>query len=218
MCDANAQFHGIESSTNAPLRKATDREGENLDELAVAAQGGDAAATERLYELARLRLVRVSLALGVKPDDVPDLVQEILLSGWRNLHRFDGLKGSFIGWLIPGLKGRIYNEHRARTRRFLFLKKLRTLTHPQEKESHDGPNALEARWILQKLLACLTARQREIVALYEIAGLNAREVAGLLGISEAGVRSVARDAKQRLRSEARRLEGERKNRGSLYAR
>ena len=67
--------------------------------------------------------------------------------------------------------------------------------------SEAGSRAVEARLTLRRLLDRLTRRQREVIALYEIDGLSAEEVAGILGISAAGVRSLARDARRRLSEE-----------------
>lgn len=173
----------------------------SLEELAVAACDGDAQAAEVLCEMARRRLISIGLALGIPPDDVGDVVQDVLFSAWRNLARFDPSAGSFLGWLTPGLKGRAINRHRGHNRREGLLQKLR-LAEPR---SHEPHGAVEARATLAKLLAVLTERQREVVALYELGGLSGQETAQILGIGEAGVRSIARDARRRLKEEARRF-------------
>ncbi|MEM7582263.1 MAG: sigma-70 family RNA polymerase sigma factor [Acidobacteriota bacterium] len=172
-------------------------------DLARRAQAGDAAAADRLYELARQRLTRIALALGAPPDDVPDLVQEVLVAAWRNLERFDPDSGSFVGWLVPGLRGRVHNRGRANGRRQRFLGRLRELV-PWRSSAPATQGAVEARMTLERLLEGLTDRQREVVALYEIEGLSAQETASLLGMTAAGVRSIARDARLRLRREAER--------------
>ena len=189
------------------LRLVTDAGGatDGLAELAAAAAAGDADASERLADAAWPRLNRIALALGVPPDDAPDLVQDVLLSAWRNLDRFDPARGSFVGWLVPGLRGRAQNRLRAGGRRVRFLEKLRIVAPRQHRGER---NAVDARLTLGKLLNVLTPRQREVVALYEIEGMSSKETARVLEISEAGVRSVARDARRRLRDAARRLETE----------
>lgn len=180
---------------------------QSLESLAVAARHGDPAAVEQLYSAAGSRLGRIALALGIPPDDAPDVVQEVLLSAWGHLEDFDPEKGSFVGWLIPGLKGRAFNRRRAGSRRQRFLDRLRIRTVRRGEHIRHDHETIEARLTLKKLLLALTGRQREVVALYEIEGLSAKETAGLLGMSEAGVRSIARDARQRLTAQARRLEG-----------
>ena len=175
--------------------------GDDADPLAAlveAARGGDEAATGRLYAHVRPRLLRIALALGVDPDAAADLVQETLWSAHKNLGRFDAARASFEGWLGTILVRRARNRWRslARGRRLLkaFAASARTTSEP-------GSHAVEARLTLSRLVEQLTRRQREVVALYEIDGLSAGEVADILGISAAGVRSIARDARRRLAAE-----------------
>lgn len=182
------------------------RQTPSLGALAVAARDGDASAAEQLCDIARPRLTRIALAFGAPPDEVPDLVQEVLLAGWRNLGQFDRRKGTFIAWLVPGLRGRVHNQIRSRGRWNRALEKLKLLRNWQAGQKRMAQDAVEARLTVRKLLQVLTERQREVVALYEIEGLSARETGRVLGMSEAGVRSIARDARNRLRHEARCLE------------
>jgi RNA polymerase sigma-70 factor (ECF subfamily) len=177
-----------------------DRQGDAdpLVALVDAARGGDEAATGRLYAHVRPRLLRMALALGVDPDGAGDLVQETLWSAHKNLDRFDAARASFEGWLGTILVRRTRNRWRSAARgrrlRKAFAASARTSIEP-------GSHAVEARLTLRRLLEPLTRRQREVVALYEIDGLSADEVAGILGISPAGVRSMARDARRRLAEE-----------------
>lgn len=171
----------------------------DLPSWVAAAREGDEAAADRLYSEVRPGLLRTALALGVDPDRAADLVQETLWSAHRNLHRFDPAKASFPGWLGMILVRRVRNRWRGLARRKRLLDALRWV---RPTVSPAGPEAVEARLTLRRLLEGLTPRQREVVALYEIAGLGADEVARLMGISPAGVRSLARDARLRLSKEA----------------
>jgi RNA polymerase sigma-70 factor (ECF subfamily) len=176
-----------------------------LNRLALAAQQGDRESLEALSRRLHPRLTRVALALGTPPDDVPDVVQETLLTAWKNLHLFDSARGSLMGWILPGLRGRVLNRARGHGRRSRLARALeRWLTGRRQRIVPDQ-EAVEARLTLAKLVGGLTPRQREVVAFYELEGLSARETGRLLGISAAGVRSIARQAVQRLKSEARRL-------------
>jgi len=176
-----------------------------LQSLALAARDGDSRAFDELFCAARPRLVRMALAFGAAPDDAPDLAQEALLGAWRNLADFDPERGTFLAWLASGLRGRVINLHRGEGRRDRFCGQLRNDLGPAPLEDHRG-DAIEARMTLARLLACLTERQREVVALYELGGLSGLETATLLGIGEAAVRSIARDARLALKAAARELE------------
>ncbi len=155
----------------------------------------DRQVTERLFAEARPRLIRVALSLGVDPDSAADLAQESLLAAHRNFHRFDPEKSSFEGWTSVILLRRARNLQRSRRRRSRMLRAVRSRSSGGEDA---GPAAAEARITLQRLLRELSDRQREVIALYEIAGLSAAETAALLDLTPAGVRSTARDARRRL--------------------
>jgi RNA polymerase sigma factor (sigma-70 family) len=155
-------------------------------------------------ELAALRpkLIRIALALGIDPEDAKDLAQESLLSAHRNLERFDASKGSFEGWMSVILVRRARSWQRSANRRWKMLNAFRA-SAPKKASATSG--AVEARLTLQRLLRELTPRQREVVALYEIGGLSAAEAGEHLDMTAAGVRSIARDARQRLTACARRV-------------
>ncbi len=167
-----------------------------LEDLAVAAQGGDADAAGTLWGALRPRLLRIGLALGVSPSDVADLVQDSILAAHRSLSKFDPAKGSVEAWLSTILVRRTRNLFRSERRRLGLVARLSSiLPRPQVRA---GLDAVEARITLQRLLTSLTESQREVVALYEIGELRAEETARLLRITAAGVRSIARDARIRL--------------------
>jgi RNA polymerase sigma-70 factor (ECF subfamily) len=166
--------------------------------LVDAARGGDGEAIETLYARVRPRLLRIALALGADPDDAADLVQETLWSAHRSLDRFDETRASFEGWLGTILIRRSRNRWRAISRGRRLLNAIAASTRTS---SEAGSRAVEARLTLRSLLDRLGVRQREVIALYEIDGLSAEEVAGILGITAGGVRSIARDARRRLAGE-----------------
>ena len=172
-----------------------------LTELAAAALGGDRRAADRLWEEAGLRLRRVGLALGARPEDVPDLVQDTLIAAHRHLRRFDPARGTFEAWAAAILVRRAKNLRRAEGRRLRLLDRFRLLSRPAA-PSRTSDEA-DARAVLDLLLRSLTESQREVVALYEIGELSAEETAGVLDITAGGVRSIARDARRRLAEAAR---------------
>ena len=189
------------SPTELPFEESIVVRRDDADSVATlveAARGGDADAMDRLYAKVRPRLLRIALALGVDPEDAADLVQETLWAAHRNLGRFDVTRASFEGWLGTILVRRARNRWRALAR---GRRMLQALAASAWTSSEAGSRAVEARLTLRRLLDRLTRRQREVIALYEIDELSAEEVAGILGISAAGVRSLARDARRRLAEE-----------------
>jgi len=184
----------------------------DLVRLALAARAGRGVEEERLWEVVRPRLVRIALSLGVPAADVPDVVQETLFAAHRALGRFDPGAGSFEGWLGTILVRRARNLARSRCRRWRILELFRTIGLPVAARSPQALDRLEARLVVERLLGCLSVSQREVVALNEIGELDAAETAQVLGLTPAGVRSIARDARRRLAEEARRPAGTGKER------
>jgi RNA polymerase sigma-70 factor (ECF subfamily) len=179
-----------------------------LAALASQAGRGHAEAAEQLFAALRPRLTRIALAVGAPPDDVPDLVQETLVAAHRALPRFDPERGRVEAWAATILVRRARNLARGHRRLALALASFgrpRTARARIDTRVPDDVAALDARLTLTRLLDALTAEQREIVALYEIAEWSAEEVAAALGIAPTTVRSIARDARRRLAQEARRL-------------
>ncbi len=165
-----------------------------LTELVLAVRQG-ARSAESWLAVARPRLLRVLLAAGASPHDAEDLVQDTLLSAHDKLETFDARRGSCESWLATIALSRLRNQRRSEGRRLRLKDAWARLLAPIT----PGPApAFEARDTLARLLAGLTPRMREVVALYEIAELSAEETARVLGMSAAGVRSIARDARRRL--------------------
>ena len=167
------------------------------------AREGDRETADRLYAEVRPQLLRIALALGADPETAADTVQESLWAAHRALQRFDPSQASFLGWLGVIVVRRLRNRRRAAARRKRLPEALRLAPRGGV---DPGQRVLEARLTLRRLLRQLTDRQREVVALYEIGELDAGEVARMLDLTPAGVRSIARDARNRL-TDAARAEG-----------
>lgn len=150
---------------------------------------------DRIEEL-RPRLLRTAIALRVPRDDAPDVVQETVWSALSSIERFDAEKGSLDAWVMAILVRRASNWRRALARRLRAMAGFALQLPPPQTHA-----AAEARMTVDRLLSALPSRQRQVVALYEIAELSADEVARLLGLTPAGVRSIARDARARLSRE-----------------
>jgi RNA polymerase sigma-70 factor (ECF subfamily) len=185
----------VQAMTEPEPSTGSDACAPRLLRLVESARRGNREEADRLYAEVRPRLLRIALALGADPDGASDAVQECLWSAHRNLHRFDPERASFPGWLSVILVRRLRNRRRADARRSRLLEALRL--SPARAEA--GPQrVVEARLTLARLLQALTARQREVVALYEIGELDAAEAARALDLTPAGVRSIARDARRKL--------------------
>jgi RNA polymerase sigma-70 factor (ECF subfamily) len=128
-----------------------------------------------------------------------DLVQEVVLSGIRQLHRLEFRhEHAFLSYLLTSIRHRIVDEIR-RTRRQPAL----LLVGDWNVDPSVSPlQQLITRENLRRYaraLVCLTDRDRQLIVLRMVRGLSCRDVADRLGMrSEAAVHMAAKRALQRL--------------------
>jgi RNA polymerase sigma-70 factor (ECF subfamily) len=180
-------------------RGAVWRDRRRLEGVALLAQGGDREARDALWSIVRSPLERIALAMGIAPIDIPDLVQETLMAAHVNLDRFDPDRGSMRTWLATIMARLRLNLLRRRARRVRLLERLAGgISREVARGGRVKRGAPSAGDDVGEVLDRLTNRQRQVVIVYAIAGLSALEAGRALGITAAGVRSIARDARNRL--------------------
>ena len=141
-----------------------------------------------------------------EPDTAEDLVADTFLRALRASTRYDEARGGALGWLLTIARNLVHDhQRRSRVRRYVALGTLGDLVA-------DGPSPEER--LLRKeevgrlldALGTLNDGDREIVSLRYGSGLDGRQVAKLLGISEAGVRTRLWRALKRLKTALRELD------------
>lgn len=126
------------------------------------------------------------VAARLAPDaDRDDVVQDALTRAWRKQGQYDESRGSASAWLCAIVAG---EARRARTRR-------RPLDVAVPASSYDVVRDLD----LERAVATLPKRQREVVDLHYFAGLSVAETAAVMGCAEGTVKSTLSDARGRLR-------------------
>ncbi|WP_196073350.1 RNA polymerase sigma factor [Nakamurella alba] len=122
----------------------------------------------------------------VGPADAEDLVQETLLRAWQRRSSYRATRGSERTFLVMIL---LDKARRARTRAH---------RDPDQPLVHTGP--VDADGVdLERAIAALPDRQRQVVTLHYLADLPVQDVARLLGISPGSVKSSLFDARAALR-------------------
>jgi len=133
---------------------------------------------EHIYDQWFGQVSRWVRALGARPSDYEDLVQDVFTVAYRRLHLFDG--NNVAGWL--------YQITRRKTRDY------RRLTWVQHVHSADTASALltapqvgpgpldeletkQKTEILNRRFAKLSAEQQTVFALFELEGFSGREIA-----------------------------------------
>ncbi|HVC19859.1 MAG TPA: sigma-70 family RNA polymerase sigma factor [Vicinamibacterales bacterium] len=176
------------------------------------AAGGDRPALERLLMEAQGVAYRFSLLVCGQADDAEDVMQDALLKTYRYAGRIRAPE-AFRTWLYRTVKNACLMRRRRRVdepRRMLSLDELMPSRdgRPLPIDVPDAGLLPEAQALnralgrrLQRALAALPSRYRVLVFLRDMEGLSTREVARVLGISEANVKTRLHRARLFLRQQ-----------------
>ncbi|MEK7326414.1 MAG: sigma-70 family RNA polymerase sigma factor [Chloroflexota bacterium] len=150
----------------------------------------------RVYNYVRYRLADAQAA-----DDVTAQIFERTLA---NIGRYQPERVPFAAWLFAIARNTVSDHLRAeRRRRWLSLDILRDQPdgepQPEQVAIQD-----EARLMLLAAAACLSDRERDLIALKFAAGLTNRHMAELAGLSESNVGVTLFRAMRKLRAELER--------------
>jgi RNA polymerase sigma-70 factor (ECF subfamily) len=147
---------------------------------------------------------RILAGLNVAPGDVEDLVQDVFLRIFRNLHRFRG-QSSFYTWLYRITVNVFFDHNKKRKRADVRLSRLQNALVDVSTVRHDGDDPYVACFNsmteeeLEKAIAALPEAFRAVVAMREIDDLSYEEISGITGISIGTVRSRLSRARARLK-------------------
>jgi RNA polymerase sigma-70 factor (ECF subfamily) len=172
---------------------AADESGPDSAGLLREAKAGDRAAFERVILRYERRVLLTALRLLGRWEDAQDAAQEVFVRLHRYLERFDDSLE-----LAPWLYRMTVNVCRDLGRKRTAHDEL----DPNAADPAWGPErsarSAEERRILQAALRRLPRKERAALVLRDIEGLPTREVARILGSSEATVRSQVSGARLRI--------------------
>lgn len=189
---------GHEIPVNAPARLSlAPAAGADPDlALVLRAQAGDRAAFSELFRLhhARVRAMCARM-LGAsaygQESEVDDAVQTAFLEAWRSLHRFEG-RARFTTWITRIAIHTCFSTRR-RLARLLSVAEPAPAAQPVWSEA---PRSAEAVAIdrrqdaaLAGVLTRLSEKKRVVFVLADLEGLTSTEIADVLGIPDATVRT-----------------------------
>jgi len=121
--------------------------------------------------------------VGVAQAD--DVVQEALVRAWRRRSTYDVSRGEPLAWLLGIVRDRAARQRRPRG-----------VSLDRDHEVHQSPADLD----LERALARLTRRQRDVIDLYYFVDLDVANVAGALGVAPGTVRATLHQARGALRA------------------
>ena len=193
-----------------PSTRVQDGRGTDYAALLVAAQGGNQAAMERLLMKAQEIAYRFSLLVCGHADDADDAMQEALLKTYRHAAQIKE-PAAFKTWLYRTVKNACLISRRRRVDEPARLQSLDEMTVgpdgslqriDAEDQGRRPDQVLEntrVRQSLHRALQTLQPESRLIVFLREVEGLSTRDVAEVVGISEANVKTRLHRARLSLR-------------------
>lgn len=171
----------------------------NDQQLVQRALGGSERSWLALIRRYEKRIYNHALRITGNPDDAMDILQDVMMSAYRNLQSYRG-EGSFAAWLF-----RI-----ASFRSMDYLRRRRVTAHDAVDELPDqsshSPDSLlgkaEDNEGIMKLMALLTMEQRQVVELKFFQHFTFDEIGGQLGISSNTAKSRLYSALSRMRDNA----------------
>lgn len=203
----------VTKSDDVHLTKGADPAAAEYGALVRAAAAGEAGAMEALLVRAQEVAYRFSLLVCGHPEDAEDVMQDALLRTYRHVRQIrDPL--AFRTWLYRTVRNACLVKRRRRVGEPARMEPVEgggqgdTASALQVADVGRTPDEIAIdNWIGARLtdaLQGLAPMYRVIVVLREIEGLSTREVAEVLGISEANVKTRLHRARTMLRTQ---LEG-----------
>lgn len=176
------------------------------DVLWARALAGDETAFAGVFDRHVDRVHRQSRRFVTREADAEDVTAMVFLEAWRLRHRVRIVDGSVVAWLLVTVVNVARNTVRARTRYESTLRGLRV------DDVSDHADAVLQQLVLDGMGAPLRAAfeglsraDQEVLALCVIEELRPREVAVLMRLPAATVRTRLNRAKRRLRATLERM-------------
>lgn len=155
------------------------------------------------YEADYRDVRRYIARLSSRPEEADDLAQESFVRLWRRLQREDVAElRPFLYRIATNL---VINRHRDRARAVVVEASLPDNVLQLQRAPGDLEEDLARRQLVQRTLARLPEPMRQCVLLYH-AGLTAKEIAAVVGVSPSYVSTLVMRGHQRFRRERSRLE------------
>jgi RNA polymerase sigma-70 factor (ECF subfamily) len=161
------------------------------------AKAGDEASFERIVILHERLVLRVAQRLLLNSEDAKDAAQEIFLRLHRTLGRFDEEKD--LGPWLYRLTVNICRDHWRRSKRDVPVEPAQDWPDAAPDPEASAVAAQQYQLVLAAL-GQLSPREREAVVLRDLEERTTSEVAGILGSSEATVRSQLSTARVKIRN------------------
>lgn len=166
----------------------------STDSLLGRCVAGDRFAWRELYRSLHPAVVAFLRQMGVGPEDIEDVCQDVFLQVARYLSQFQH-RAELKTWVYKICASQATRLRRKRTLRRALAGMLRMVTPVASTGAHRTLAALDAQREMELALARMSAKQRLVFVLYELHGLSGAEIAGVIGSPPATVRGRLREAR-----------------------
>lgn len=171
--------------------------GPDDERLLTAAALGDRAAFGRFVQRHQAAVFRYLLTAADGEADAEDALQEAFVAAWRGAGTYRGGR-SARGWLLAMARNALSRAHRRRVGEPAAFEPLDELgLQAGWGRGEDVLEGLARRDLLGRALAAVPPEDREILVLRELDGLTGEEVAEMLGITLAAMKSRLHRARLR---------------------
>lgn len=144
-----------------------------------------------LYEETSAGVYSFTLSMLKNREDAEDAMQDVYLSIHRSAHLYTPM-GRPMEWIMTVTKNICISKLRARNKFNPLSDEDKPIAFPDISRSED-------RMLLNEALKILTDEERKVIILKTVAQLKHREIATVLGIPQATVRSKYRRALKKLK-------------------
>lgn len=147
-------------------------------------------------------LYKIGRTYGYSHEDTQDLMQETFINAYRSLPKFE-YKSLFKTWITRIMLNNCYRKRLKKSDQMMVDREVKENSTPifsnQMRSTEKMVNNHELRKIIEFALSEIPLNYRMVFALREMNGMNTKETAELLEISEANVKVRLNRAKKLLR-------------------
>src|SRR6201995_816401 len=166
------------------------------DELVERCKQGDSRSFATLYNKYAKAMYNTSLRIVNHTGDAAAVLQEAFTDAFRSLEDFH-YKSTFGAWLKRIVINKSINLLRKRKMDLIDIEKTNIGHLPDEEEADEEERALKVEEI-KKAVALLPNGYRTVLTLYRVEGYDQEEIAEILGVTHATVRTQYMRAKKKL--------------------
>jgi RNA polymerase sigma-70 factor, ECF subfamily len=166
----------------------------STDSLLGRCVAGDRTAWRELYRSLHPAVVAFLRQMGVGPEDIDDVCQDVFLQVARYLPQFEH-RAELKTWVYKICASQATRLRRKRTLHRALAGMLRMVTPAASAGAHRALAALDAQKEMELGLARMSEKQRLVFVLYELHGLSGEEIARVIGSPPATVRGRLREAR-----------------------